>query len=222
NYEKTKKQTEEKLNNLQQQRINQAFTCRGICGKVVGLDEKAYTWEGESGYYCQNCIVNKINQEYDKKPSHQPTNQSICSLSTIEKITKNQEVDIDSLNLPEADKVSLRAGQKIMKGEAVNIDNLAIDNEDKEVLKELQKEKNNPSSSAYKVNCQDCGKNYQSIVVPARCQHCRSRKIKVYDEAGFLQILPPDSQEDNGIKNKKNGGLESGDLAFVIIANLIF
>ncbi|CAG8522330.1 12432_t:CDS:2 [Ambispora gerdemannii] len=42
-YKNTKKQAEEKLNNLQQQRINQTFTCRGTCGKFIGLNEKAYT-----------------------------------------------------------------------------------------------------------------------------------------------------------------------------------
>src|SRR4051812_9457836 len=31
NYENIKKQVEEKLNNLQQQRINRTFTCRGSC-----------------------------------------------------------------------------------------------------------------------------------------------------------------------------------------------
>jgi hypothetical protein len=42
-YENAKNTAEKKLKNLQQQRINQAFTCRGSCGKVIGLDEKAYT-----------------------------------------------------------------------------------------------------------------------------------------------------------------------------------
>jgi rubrerythrin len=94
---------------------------------------------------------------------------------------QGQEVDIDSLNLPEADKVSLRAGQQIMRDETVNVDNLSIDNEDKEVLRELKKEKlsqkNNYSNYVYE--CQECGKREESVINPFSCYGCQSRNIKV-------------------------------------------
>jgi len=249
-YESAKKQAEEKLNNLQQQRINETFTCRGSCGKVIGLDEKAYTWEEESGYYCQNCAAKKINQEYDQKHGQQPTNHSICSLckikpadyrwpdndklicegckprfvlnlATIEKIMKGQEVDIDSLSLPEADKVSLRAGQRIMKGETVNVDNLSIDDEDKEVLRELQKQKppqkNSPSKYVYE--CQDCGKKEESAINPFSCYGCQSRNIKVWKDR---KLPPGNQQQKTNDPNKKILGLDPDTLSLVIIANLIF
>lgn len=250
-YENTKKSAEEKLNNLQQKRINQVLTCRGSCGKVIGLDKKAYTWEGESGYYCQNCIVGKINQEYDRKQGQQPTSQLICSLckikpadyrwpdnnklicegckprfvlnlATIEKILQGQEVNIDSLNLPEIDKISLRAGQKIMKGETVNIDDLPIDNEDKEALQELQKEKppQKNNSSNYVYECQDCGKKEESAINPFSCYGCQSRNIKVWKD-GKLRGGDQRQQKANDL-NKKILGLEPNTLAMVIIANLIF
>jgi len=94
---------------------------------------------------------------------------------------KGQEVDIDSLSLPEADKVSLRAGQRIMKGETVNVDNLSIDDEDKEVLRELQKQKppQKNSPSKYVCECQDCGKKEESAINPFSCYGCQSRNIKV-------------------------------------------
>ena len=112
----------------------------------------------------------------------------------------------------------------------MNIDNLNISEEDKQGLRKFQQKiaKNVPlpkpnEGDKYVSVCSDCKEKLShSHKVPARCQNCQSRKIKIYDDKGFLQILPPDDQTVQKIKDKKTFGLAPDTLAFVIITNLIF
>ena len=50
--------------NLLQQRINEAFACRGTCGRIIPLEENAWIWpKGSKDLYCKSCITNKLSQE---------------------------------------------------------------------------------------------------------------------------------------------------------------
>ncbi|CAG8729013.1 8720_t:CDS:2, partial [Gigaspora rosea] len=128
------------------------------CGKFIELTDEAYTKEGKSGYYCQNCIVSKNKDKIKKQ-----TPQIICSLykKTItsdyflaklnlqmaNKILQGQVVDVEALDLPVEDKIKLSAAQKIMQGQSVDIDNLNIEEDDKNFLKELQDSVNKSGDS---------------------------------------------------------------------------
>ncbi|CAJ0748957.1 16730_t:CDS:2 [Entrophospora sp. SA101] len=104
------------------------------------------TNNSNSSYNCSFC-----KKSFSQDAYHFPNdpNKIFCSdckpqvelfAQSLARISQGQAVNVDSLNLREDGKTTLKAAQKIYRGEPVDINSLNIDEEDKQGLREFQRE----------------------------------------------------------------------------------
>lgn len=158
---------------------------------------------------CYNCKknfnqgenTNYLPQILDKKWCDACDPEVKVCFQATQQIFAGQTVDVDQLNISQENKVELLVITKLKNGESVDIDQLELDQESKAGLKEIQSQfeqgkipTNKTPNEGYKYNsvCLDCKKEFSyKWKAPSQCQACHSKKIKVYDAQGFLQVISP-------------------------------